>query len=228
MSDWSFPYFDGYTGPWYSDGRFQPSVANGKFKPKGRLAELSRDHDTAYYFSKGNFADNDKADREYFRRTQTENWKNFGFVPRLIGTLPLRYHNPVGYAEEAFLMRKRKQKFKNMKAPNLRGNLYPNNQKLNLFDDFYDWLFPNTVTSTVAEELSSEGPNGQYSPVDAPPEGSLRGSRSQPQQPPPICVGPSYVKPIDYNFPAVGRTNFNVRPFGYKNKRKYKKHRNHT
>lgn len=115
MSDWFFPYTDGYTGPYYSDGKFQSSVANGKTKPRGKLGEFSRDHDTAYNLCQGDSRCNDEADREYYRRTRDEPWASVPFVPRLIGMLPLAAHNPLGLLEEIFLNEKPK-KHKNKKT----------------------------------------------------------------------------------------------------------------
>lgn len=86
--DWSWPYTDGYTGPYYSDGKFQSSVPNGRTKPKNKLAAFSRDHDTDYYYCNGVKSCTDAADVRYYDRT-----RQMGFVPRTIGAMPLWWHN---------------------------------------------------------------------------------------------------------------------------------------
>jgi len=93
--DWDWPYTDGYTGPYYSDGKFQSSVFNGSAKPKNKLASLSRNHDSSYFVCGGDSNCNNDADLVYFRAT-----RDMDFVPRVIGAMPLLWHNPVGYAAE--------------------------------------------------------------------------------------------------------------------------------
>ena len=63
-----------YTGPYRSDGAWQPSVPFGKSKPKNRLDRLSRMHDTAYYFFKDDPAWLAAADYLYARDAATEQY----------------------------------------------------------------------------------------------------------------------------------------------------------
>ena len=81
-NEWEWPYTDGYTGMYYSDGKIQASVANGQYRPRSKLAALSREHDTSYNLCDSN-ACLDRADRDYFDAT-----RNMSFVPRFIGALP--------------------------------------------------------------------------------------------------------------------------------------------
>lgn len=57
-----------YLGPWWSDGKFQPSVPYGKSRPKNNLDDAARTHDTRYAMYKGNNEALDAADDEFFER----------------------------------------------------------------------------------------------------------------------------------------------------------------
>lgn len=80
--EWEFPYTDGYTGPYYSDGKIQASVANGKYKPRSKLAAISRDHDTSFNLCP-DYDCRSRADQLYLTRTA-----DMSFIPRSIGKLP--------------------------------------------------------------------------------------------------------------------------------------------
>lgn len=88
--EWELPYFDGYTGPYYSDGKLQASVAHGKRVPKSKLARYSRDHDTSYNLCRDNSCLN-AADELYRERTST-----MSFFPRIIGKLPQLWYGRRG------------------------------------------------------------------------------------------------------------------------------------
>lgn len=107
--DWSWPYTDGYTGPYYSDGKFQSSVPNGRTKPKNKLAAFSRDHDTDYYYCNGVKSCTDAADVRYYDRT-----RQMGFIPRTIGAMPLWWHNHSLWVSE-----QRRRKIKTMRGNKL-------------------------------------------------------------------------------------------------------------
>lgn len=87
MPDWDWPFLkDCYTGPWWSDCKFQSSVADGKRKPRSKLEALSKRHDEQYKLC----SDDDclfDADVEYYQGS-----RNLSFVPRTIGTMPLRFN----------------------------------------------------------------------------------------------------------------------------------------
>ncbi len=88
--EWTYPYMDNYTGPNWSNGKWQSSVANGDKKPKSRSDSYSRDHDTSY-----KLCDDDRclddADWLYYERFQTFD----DFIPKyLIGPAPLVYNIP--------------------------------------------------------------------------------------------------------------------------------------
>jgi len=206
MSDWFLPYTDGYTGPYYSDGKFQSSVANGKSKPRGRLGEYSRDHDTAYALCNGDLSCNDQADREYFRKTQATDWAYLPIIPRLIGALPLAAHNPLGLLEEAFLNRKTKNN--------------KNTKTMGLFDDLLDIMNPSRVREREQkkrEQAERDKPShvkknveekrevdGEH-PFCAADQGSIRETVYLP-------FGRDQ-QPNSTEYVASGRTNFRVRRF---------------
>jgi hypothetical protein len=84
LPEWLWPYTDNFTGPYWSDGKFQSSVKKGKLKPKSKLDVLSKKHDERYA---NNVGDNDElflADLEYYERS-----RQMSFVPRFIGAIPL-------------------------------------------------------------------------------------------------------------------------------------------
>ncbi len=87
MPDWDWPFLkDCYTGPWWSDCKFQSSVADGKRKPRSKLEALSKRHDEQYKLC----SDDDclfDADIEYYQSS-----RGLSFVPRTIGTMPLRFN----------------------------------------------------------------------------------------------------------------------------------------
>ena len=81
--EWSYPFTDDYTGPYYSNGIFQGSVPFGKKKPKNKLAELSRIHDTAFALC-DTLDCLDRADQLYYDDTR----RFQDTQPRIIGALP--------------------------------------------------------------------------------------------------------------------------------------------
>jgi len=85
MSDeWSWPYTDNFTGPYWSDGKFQGSVPNGEKQPKNRQDRNSRAHDAAFALC-GDLDCLDRADRQYYDDSRTFiDWQ-----PRWIGATPL-------------------------------------------------------------------------------------------------------------------------------------------
>ena len=77
-------YSGNYTGPYWSDGKFQESVAFGEADPKSELDALARLHDTAYAVYK------DRAHREAADEIfNTEAKKLVGKFPHLAGDLVL-------------------------------------------------------------------------------------------------------------------------------------------
>jgi len=89
VPEWMWPYTDNYTGPYWSDGKFQTSVADGKTKPKSKLDRISQRHDMAYAKSRGR-SDLDRADLAYYEDT-----RHMSIVPRSIGSIVL-YGNRFG------------------------------------------------------------------------------------------------------------------------------------
>lgn len=87
MPDWDWPFFkDCYTGPWWSDCKFQSSVADGKSRPRSKLEALSKRHDEQYKLC----SDDDclfDADVEYYQGS-----RGLSLVPRTIGTMPLKFN----------------------------------------------------------------------------------------------------------------------------------------
>jgi len=90
--DWSWPYTDNYTGPFWSDGAFQSSVPNGEKPPKNKLDSFSREHDTNC-FNSGGCSLNDNL--IYYERT-----RDMDSIPRLIGETPLWWYNYPEYLEK--------------------------------------------------------------------------------------------------------------------------------
>jgi hypothetical protein len=86
-----------YCGMYYSDGRIQPSVANGKTVPNGPLDSACRDHDTAYALAL-NDQDLEAADNKF--QTQTH---NLGFRGKLYGNL-VKHGNSLARNKMAFLL----------------------------------------------------------------------------------------------------------------------------
>jgi hypothetical protein len=84
LPEWLLPYTDNYTGPFWSDGKFQASVANGKTKPKSKLDKFSKKHDASYFNAHGDAGKLNQADREYY-----DNTRSMSFWPSFIGSLPL-------------------------------------------------------------------------------------------------------------------------------------------
>ncbi len=76
-----------YIGPWWSDGKWQSSVAYGKSVPRSKLDEIAREHDTRYAMHRGDRAALRLADDIFHDRA-----KELGFVQHLIGDV-VKYGN---------------------------------------------------------------------------------------------------------------------------------------
>lgn len=85
MPDWS--YSDCYTGPYWSDCKVQASVKKGKNRPRSKLEYHSKRHDERYATNSSD-ANRYDADVEYYQNT-----RNLSYLPRFIGTLPLRFNH---------------------------------------------------------------------------------------------------------------------------------------
>ncbi|APG75732.1 hypothetical protein 2 [Changjiang sobemo-like virus 2] len=83
LPDSSFPYFDNYTGPYWSDGKFQSSVNNGQSKPLSKLDWHSRDHDACFA---------DGKDIAYCDDVYYNNTRDLDLRGRLIGIIPKLAH----------------------------------------------------------------------------------------------------------------------------------------
>lgn len=88
--EWTYPYMDNYTGPFWSNGKWQKSVAHGDKKPKSRSDSYSRDHDTSCNLCSDDSCLDD-ADYLYYKRFQTFDHP----IPKyLIGPAPLLFNVP--------------------------------------------------------------------------------------------------------------------------------------
>jgi hypothetical protein len=84
LPEWGIPFYeDKYTGPYWSDGKWQSSVNNGKHKPKSKLEGLSKRHDASYK-NANDILDLLNADVEYLKSTQ-----KLGVVPKAVGLVPI-------------------------------------------------------------------------------------------------------------------------------------------
>jgi len=95
LPEYGIPYYsDNFTGPNWSDGRFQASVANPSKRPTSKLDWHSRDHDVSY----ANCDTLDcltEADSYYYRRS-----RDMSIIPRIIGAIPLVFNAPGRYAHK--------------------------------------------------------------------------------------------------------------------------------
>lgn len=89
LPEWYLPYFDNFTGPFWSDGKFQGSTSRSKKKPLTKLDWHSRDHDSEYALC-DSLSCLDDADLDYFERT-----RNMSLGPQIIGTMPLIGNKPL-------------------------------------------------------------------------------------------------------------------------------------
>lgn len=109
--DWYYPYFDGYTGPYYNQFNMQASKNSRGRGPraKGKLGYQSNVHDD-YCDSCTKFGGSDVgdclnwADEQYYKDT-----RDLGFVPRVAGNLV--YYSRVPFRKETYI-------------PWLRGNMF--------------------------------------------------------------------------------------------------------
>lgn len=85
MPDWSFR--DRYTGPYWSDGKWQSSVV-GTTAPVSKLDRLSKAHDAAYAVAKhpSQLRDADLVFRDASRE--------LGLIPRLAGEVVWHANDP--------------------------------------------------------------------------------------------------------------------------------------
>jgi hypothetical protein len=89
LPEWYLPYFDNFTGPYWSDGKLQGSTSRPKKKPLTKLDWHSRDHDSEYALC-DSLSCLDDADWDYYRRT-----RNMSLGPKIIGTMPLVGNAPL-------------------------------------------------------------------------------------------------------------------------------------
>lgn len=79
--EWTFPYMDCNTGPYWSNGKFQSSVSEFDCIPKSKLDRLSQEHDRSYALCYDNEC-LDLADMEYYNKT-----RSMSLGPRIIGNI---------------------------------------------------------------------------------------------------------------------------------------------
>lgn len=94
LPDWTWPYTDCFTGPYWSDGKFQASVANGDCVPKSKLDRCSKKHDnTVHGITDLDILD--QSDIDYARCAfAIRSWP-----ARAIGTLPYLFNKQPRNAE---------------------------------------------------------------------------------------------------------------------------------
>jgi hypothetical protein len=94
LPEWGIPFYeDKFTGPYWSDGAWQSSVADSTRIPTSKLEGLSKRHDAAFATARDDF-DLLAADLEYYEQT-----RSMGFIPRLVGELPIMF-NQFGKSDE--------------------------------------------------------------------------------------------------------------------------------
>lgn len=86
LPEYYMPYFDNFTGPGWSDGKWQSSTSRAKKKALTKLDTHSKRHDSDYALC-DSLSCLDRADEMYSRGTS-----QLSFVPRFIGKLP-KYGN---------------------------------------------------------------------------------------------------------------------------------------
>jgi len=90
LPNWRLPYFgDNYTGAYWSDGKFQRSVARGRKKPRSKVDVASQKHDRAIALSHNKW-ERRKADLDFIDSMEQIG----GIVPHMLG-LAVKYGNPV-------------------------------------------------------------------------------------------------------------------------------------
>lgn len=89
LPEWYLPYFDHFTGPNWSDGKFQSSTSRSKKRPLTKLDWHSRDHDSEYALC-DSLSCLDDADKNYYERT-----RNMSLGPKIIGAMPLIGNAPL-------------------------------------------------------------------------------------------------------------------------------------
>lgn len=95
LKEYGVPYItEKFTGPYWSDGKLQNSVAYSKEKPTSKLDWKSRQHDYDYAVAR-TYDDLTKADVNYYNST-----RGMSFVPNVIGTIPLLLNAPKRFADK--------------------------------------------------------------------------------------------------------------------------------
>lgn len=89
LPEWYLPYFDNFTGPYWSDGRLQGSTSKARKKPITKLDWHSRDHDREYALC-DSLECLDDADLDYYKRT-----RDMSLGPKVVGSLPLIGNAPL-------------------------------------------------------------------------------------------------------------------------------------
>jgi hypothetical protein len=89
LPEYYLPYFDNYTGPSWSDGKFQGSTAKGRNPALTRLDVHSKKHDERYATC-DSLECLDAADDAYYEST-----RGMSFVPRVIGLMPKYGNRPL-------------------------------------------------------------------------------------------------------------------------------------
>lgn len=148
LPDWSF--HDNYTGPYWSDGKFQKSTSKGKSKPASKLDKLSKTHDASYDLC-GSYDCLDDADQLYY-----EDSRNLSFVPRMIGYLP-KYGNYIPRLVERQLFPFNAPGGAKMK---LRGSVYNPYTKTTSTDVGDSYLRP--IPQPVGLSYGPSLPNSTY------------------------------------------------------------------
>jgi len=170
LPDWNFPFVDNYTGPWWSDGKIQRSVADGQSRPKSKVDVLSRKHDAEYFYCRSDEC-LDLADLDYYEAT-----RGMSFVPRMIGDAVL-YVNRAG------------------RRPNLRGS---GGVKMSSGDEPFraanapagtyfkrgDSYYPNNATARKTPDVTGFAPAVMPARFDA-----------SPSMPVPLSNPPSFAYP---------------------------------
>jgi len=95
LPEYYLPYFDNFTGPGWSDGKWQSSTSRATKKALTKLDTHSKRHDSDYALC-DSLSCLDDADELYSRSTS-----KMSFVPRTIGKMPLYGNAPVRYIYKA-------------------------------------------------------------------------------------------------------------------------------
>ncbi len=157
--EWTMPYTDSFTGPGWSDGKFQSSVAFGKKKPKSKTDWLSREHDTGYALCR-DYTCLDNFDRMYYDRT-----RGMSLFPRVQGSL-VYYGNKPGRYIERLAGKGRKMNKNNMKYGDLITDYYKNGSGMTV----EEYIKSKTGKTPELEEVQRRNirtgdETGAYNPI---------------------------------------------------------------